>query len=177
MPADILLFWPQLISILGAIVLVVLWMNRRFNQIDRHFDTVDRRLERIEIRLGIVEHQSRSLLTAFRPVLSSLVSGQPIPQDEGFRLLAEALKPAPIDALIREIQHASNPLSPDEVNRLRDYIDRLRRGRRLSPDEAREFYTLSDILTREYPTHEASWLLYVLAGILIGLILAEPRRG
>jgi hypothetical protein len=64
-------------------------------------------------------------------------------------------------------------MTQDDLNRLRAYTDRLRIGQLLSPVEAHDFYRLTDTMTREYPSNEGTWLLFLLAGIAVGMILSE----
>lgn len=79
------------------------------------------------------------------------------------------------EELMRQIRPSPNPLPAEDIERLRIYIDRLRRGEWLTPPEARDFYRISDVVTREYPNLEGSWVLFVAAGIVLGLMLAESK--
>ena len=77
--------------------------------------------------------------------------------------------------IISKIEPTVNPLSQQDLNRLQSYVERLRQGGVLVPDEAREFYRLSDIITHEYPTNEGAWLLFLIGGILLGMAIADSR--
>jgi hypothetical protein len=72
-----------------------------------------------------------------------------------------------------ENEPSGNPLSQTDIDHLRGYVSRLKQGSGLTADEARDFYRISDIVTREYPAHEGSWLLFVVAGMVLGLALAK----
>jgi hypothetical protein len=54
-------------------------------------------------------------------------------------------------------------------------VERLKRGEMLSPDEARDFYRLTDIVTREYPGNEGTGLLFLIGGILLGAMLSDAK--
>lgn len=101
MPLDVpqpVQFWVQLVAPIVAIVGATMWMVRAVNRLDR-------RLEHVQLQIGTVEYQNRALLKAFPPVISSLIAGQ-----------------------LSTIQPISNPLSQDELTRLRGYVQRLRQG-------------------------------------------------
>lgn len=162
-------FWIQLLAPIAVIVSTALWMNRGFNRLDR-------RLERIELRVATVEHQNRALLKAFPPVISTLMLSQLMTPEQGTRLIGTALEAPPIEDLLRRIQPTTNPLSQDELNRLRLYVERLKHRELLTWEEAQDFYRLSDVVSHEYPGNEGSWLLFLIGGIVLGLVIAGPRK-
>lgn len=157
------------VSIVGTVITGVIWIVRAINK-------VHRRLEHIALRIGTVEHQNRALLKAFPQAISSLMGGKLMTREEGIALIGAALEAASIHNLLREIEPSANPLPLQDVNRLRSYVERLKHGHPLTPDEARDFYRLSDIITHEYPSNEGSWLLFLIGGIVLGLMLAPPDR-
>ncbi len=93
--------------------------------------------------------------------------------DRGNELIATALEPTPIAEILSKIRATTNPLSQDDIDRLRNYVGRLQQSQLLTTPEAQDFYRLSDIVTREYPTYEGSWLLFLVGGILVGMIAAQ----
>jgi hypothetical protein len=161
--------WNELvipISTLSAVVAATVWIQRTLSRLER-------RLEHIEIRISTVEFQNRALLKAFPQVISSLMAGKFMTSEQGSQLIATALETASISEILNKIQPTTNPLTQDDLNRLRGYTERLRLGHWLTPEEAQDFYRLSDIITREYPSSEGSWLLFLIAGILLGTIIAK----
>lgn len=161
--------WFQFVTIIATVVGAAVWILRVLNKLDR-------RLERIELRVGTVEHQNRALLKAFPQVISSLLAEKPMTPEQGIRLMATALEPAPLDELLSKMQSAANPVSQGDLNRLRNYIQRLRQGDWLTADEAHDFYRLADLTTREYPSNEGSWLLFLVGGIVLGVILSGSKN-
>jgi hypothetical protein len=53
------------------------------------------------------------------------------------------------------------------------YLERVKAGSSLAPQEARDFYQTADIIIREYPANEGSWLLFLIAGIFLGAALSK----
>jgi hypothetical protein len=136
---------------------------------------LETRLTHIEVRLCTVEFQNRAILKAFPPIVSSLITSQAMTTEQGTQLIATALDIAPIPDFLRDIKPTVNPLSQGDLDQFRGYVARLRIGQPLNPEEARDFYRISDIITREYPNHEASWLLFLIGGILLGAMLADKK--
>ena len=95
---------------------------------------------------------------------------------QGTELISTALEVAPISEILSQIKPTLNPLSQADVDRLRDYVERLKQGMPLTVPETHDFYRLSDIITREYPTSEGSWLLFLVAGILLGALAAGSKK-
>ncbi len=164
--------WLQLVAlivtILGAALGVAVWVLRVISRVQGH-------LERIELRIGTVEHQNRALLKAFPQVISSLMTGDLMTRQQGSQIIAIALEPAPIDDLLRQIQ----PTPTRFLWRTRTAcgtVRRLKQGDWLTPEEARDFYRLTDTVSREYPSNEGSWLLSAVGGLVLGLILADPKK-
>ena len=82
----------------------------------------------------------------------------------------------PIEQHLRDIKPTVNPLSQGDVDQLRSYVERLKYGNTLSPLEARDFYRISDIVTREYPSNEGSWLLFLIGGIVLGAMISDIKK-
>jgi len=90
-------------------------------------------------------------------------------------MISTALDSPPIAEFLRTLRPTENPLSQADVDRLRNYVDRLKFGQMLTPDEARDFYRLTDTVTREYPGNEGTWLLFLIGGILLGAMLSTSK--
>jgi hypothetical protein len=99
------------------------------------------------------------------------MGAQIMPSDRGIQLIADALEAPPIAEILRTIRPISNPFSQEDLDRLNTYVERLKHGAWLSPQEAQEFYRLSDVITHEYPAKEGSWLLFLIGGILLGMMI------
>ena len=134
---------------------------------------IDHRLDQIDLRLSTVEYQNRALLRTFPQVVASLIKAHVVSSDQGVQIIADALEASPLAEFIRNIRPTTNPLSQGDVDRLRSYSERLRSGLWLSPTEAQDFYRISEIITREYPVNEGSWLLFLIGGMLLGAALSK----
>jgi hypothetical protein len=123
-----------------------------------------------------VEAQNKALLKTFPRVIAGLMNYKIMTVQEGTSLIADSLESAPMADLLRDIKPTVNPLSQLDVDRLRQYVEWVKQNRQLTPDQARDFYRIADIVTHEYPSNEAAWLLFLIGGILLGLILADAKK-
>lgn len=67
----------------------------------------------------------------------------------------------------------TNPISVDEVARLRSYLERMQKGESLSPEQAKDMQQLSQRVVKEKPDDPGSWMLVLIgvtAGILLGVL-------
>jgi len=165
--------WVQLVAPILAIVGAAIAIVRR---IERDHARLDSRLERIELRIATVEFQNRALLRAFPQVISTLMAGRLMTSERGTELIATALENPAIAEILRQIKPSTNPLSQADLDRLNSYIAGLKMGGSLNAAQAQDFYRLTDIITREYPSNEGSWLLFLIGGILIGAIISDAKK-
>ncbi len=163
-----MLAWLQLDAPIVAIVGAALWLERRLGRLDR-------RLEHIELRIGTVESQNRALLKAFPQLISSLMAAKQLTPEQGTQLIATAPEAPPISEILSKIQPTPNPLPLEDVFRLRNYVQRLKQGDWLTPAEAQDFYRLTDTVSREYPGNEGSWLLFLVGGLVLGLLAGSKK--
>jgi len=169
MPPWVVILFEVVFPTIAAIV-VATW------RITRSLGRLDARLANIEVRIATLESQNRALLKAFPQVISSLIAGHLMTAEQGTQLIATALEVAPIAEILTKIQPTLNPLSQADVDRLRNYVERLKQGAQLTVQETHDFYRLSDIITREYPSNEGSWLLFLVAGILLGALITGSKK-
>ncbi len=161
--------WLQFVAPIVTILGVAVWVVRKL-------DRLDSRLTQIQIPIAAVEYQNRALLKAFPQVIASLMAAKLMTPEQGSQLIATSLDAAPINDLLSKIQPTANPLPLEDLNRLRNYVQRLKQGNWLSPDEGRDFYRLEDTVSREYPSNEGSWLLFLVGGLVLGIILADSKK-
>ena len=62
-----------------------------------------------------------------------------------------------------------NPISKEEVMRLQKYVEMARRNDVFSPDDAQDFYNLSELVTQERSDDEGAWSILMLATIILAL--------
>jgi hypothetical protein len=104
-----------------------------------------------------------------------LITGHIVTTEQGTQMISTALDSPPIAEFLRTLRPTENPLSQADVDKLRNYVERLKRSDILHRDEARDFYRLTDIVTREYPGNEGTWLLFLIGGILLGAMLSDAK--
>jgi hypothetical protein len=168
--------WIQIAGFCVAVIAPVATIVGIAIRITRILSRLEKRLENIELRIATVEFQNRALLKGFPQVIASLMAAHAVSHEQGAQMIATVLDSPPIADFLRQIKPTINPLSQADLDRFRNYVDRLRLGQLLNPDEVRDFYRISDIVTREYPGNESSWLIFLVGGILLGALLASTKK-
>jgi hypothetical protein len=69
-----------------------------------------------------------------------------------------------------------NPLSAEEMNRFRRYIDKIRHGELFTIDEAKDFNQLATRLREEKPDHAGAWIIVALAALVLGYVLGKSEK-
>lgn len=164
-----MLNWSAFVTLFLAVIGCTIWITRKLERLEH-------RLENIELRVATIEFQNRALLRAFPQVVSSLISGKIVTIEQGTMMISTALASPPIAEFLREIKPTVNPLSQDDVDRLRNYVGRMQAGETLNPLEGMDFYRITNIVAAEYPNNESSWLLFLIGGIVLGLLLADAKK-
>ncbi len=161
--------WIQLVTPVVTIAGFGVWILHTLWRLETQ-------LQHIDVRLCTVEFQNRALLKAVPQIISSLITAHAMTVEQGTQVITTALDTAPIPDFLRNIKPTVNPLSQADVNQLQSYVARLKLGQALTVSEAQDFYRISDIITREYPNNEGSWLLFLIGGILLGAMIASANK-
>jgi hypothetical protein len=170
------------LAILGAILGVFLWLQKRLGELERELGAIRADLKELAHRLDLIRvqgdshgQQLRSLFRGISGIVGLLARVPGIPPAELTRMLAGTFEPPDIDRTIRELM-AGNPFSLDETNRLRIYYGMARRGEAFSDEQARDFYLLSQRATEERPTSDAMWTLFLIASAFLGLYASARQE-
>lgn len=161
------------VSVILTIIAAVFKLTRAIDHAERRIDS---RLERLEMRVAVLENQNRVFLQVFPKSITSLVREHVLTVETGMSFVTETLGTTPLSELFKDIKPTDNPLSQADLDTVRGYVERLRAGQPLNVLEARDFNRITDIITREYPANQNSWLLYVVGGLLLGALLAEANK-
>jgi hypothetical protein len=81
-----------------------------------------------------------------------------------------------INQLLNRIK-AGNPISQDELERLKKYVARTQQGKLLTEEEARDFYNISKKIESEdaYKSDVGAILLVGLAAFILGLVIGSSN--
>jgi hypothetical protein len=161
--------WGQLAGFLSVIIAIIAAVYK----ITRSIDRIDHRIQRLELRIASLEGQHRAFLKTWPKIISALVEGRVLSSNTGIVLVEEALSTPPMADLFKDINPTFNPLSQADIDTIRGYVERLKAGQPLTATEAQDFYRIADIITHEYPANENSWLLFLIAGFVLGLMLSK----
>ena len=119
---------------------------------------------------GIVS-SIKNLFKAVTTLTGASVKAQVLSSDEAIKLIAETISFEATEKAISDLR-GRNPISPDEVERLKCYVDKIKTQQHFTRDEVIDFYRLADKAASER-TDEGTWLLLMLASFLFGLWLGQ----
>lgn len=167
--------WQSTVSIIAVIVGAVVWITSRFSKVDRRIHKVDHRIDAVRDGLGeaisVMGNSLSAILNIQETVVTILAKANLIKAEEQIELYKN-LASAHVGSIARavdSIRRAGNPFSPEEVQRLEHYTDKLIRGQRFTSDEVMDFHALAHKLKKERPEQEGTWYLVALAAFLLGM--------
>jgi len=151
---------------LATIVGLAYWLGRKFESIESRFREIDRRFERIEDAIEGVKAKIDRLGMAFTNYQEFFVE---------YLASEGALRPQSASLLAREARRLiglvlSNPLSPEEKERLRELFEKSERGD-LTVDEAYELLELARKILSEYGDRPEAWKFHAYAALMVGLAI------
>jgi hypothetical protein len=164
--------WQTVVTILGSIFVAALtfawWLRGRF-------DHIDKKLERIYVVVSSSLNGLRKLLSEWNPKLVGILKKSSLLDDDTYH---ELMTPTILNEILEALAkgESGNPISTEERATLRRYLEKLKRGEILNQDEAREFYELSERVSRE-TTEPWVWSLLIIAAFALGWWFGGSRDG
>ncbi len=68
-----------------------------------------------------------------------------------------------------------NPISAEEAQRLQLYVERARANQPFTPQEAQDFYDLSQRVSKDRSQDEGAWGILLLAAFILALYVLAKR--
>ncbi len=69
-----------------------------------------------------------------------------------------------------------NPISAEEARRLQWYVERARKNEFFRPEEAQDFYNLSQRVSQDRSDDQGAWGLLLLAAFILALYFLSQER-
>lgn len=166
MTVESLLVWINLGLLILGLIGGWLYLARRFGALEENF------------RQGL--KSIAAYMESHGRLLGALSEAEVIPA-QALHQIKEPLLRATIDPITRLLDRLTpgNPVTADEVQRLRSYTARVQRGETLTLEEAEDFYRLSKKLAEEEPYKRDIGTVFLvgLAAFVLGLILGSRGNG
>lgn len=134
------------------------------------YATISSRLGELKGRTGSNNERMNRLETRF----DNFLLGASIPKERReseVRPLIERF-----DKFLNLLEKKKNPISSEQINRLRTYRNKIAHGIPLKPEEYRDFQSLLKEIRKELPKRqrgEFDWLAAALLGFIAGLIIGS----
>lgn len=168
--------WSEIATVVGTAVviggLVAGWVNHAVHQIRDQIAQVGAQTVQ---QLGQLEIHTRTLTLALHTLIPAIAWKEASPVDPREIDLVRAQLAQMLIQGIRREEAWHNPLSEEELNRLRGYQQRLERGEPLSVSEAEDMKALAERMATEHPNDGTFASLLLLATLFLALLLA-PRK-
>lgn len=134
------------------------------------YATISSRLGKLEGRVGSNNERMSRLETRFDNFILALSIPKEKRESE-VRPLVEKL-----DKFINLFEKEKNPISTEQINKLKTYRNKLAHGIPLKPEEYQGFQSLLKQISKELPKQqkgEFDWLVGALLGFVAGLIIGS----
>jgi len=112
---------------------------------------------------------------AFASLMSVLSKYDAIKKED----LIDILSKTSTDSINKTLQSikggTGNPISAEEARRLQKYVDRARANDTFTPDEARDFYDLSQRVSQDRSDDKGAWGILLLAAFIFALYFLSRK--
>ncbi len=150
---------PALISAALTILIMLLTLSFRFGKMYNKIENTENRLKRIE--------------STYDNFMATLISKMP-GGNAGDRVNLDPLLER-FDKLLSNISPKGNPITGDDINKLKQFRNKIAQGSQFTLHEYREFENLSKKIEKELPENtrnEYNWVIAGLLGVALGLLIA-----
>jgi len=159
-------------SFVVALTTTLLLIQNKLGKVEGLIDGINRRQDDLNSRVTKVEDQQYNFLVNFVNGSNAKKHGVP----ESTQILLDKL-----DYILSRVKPNGNPISQDEINRVRAYRNKIAHGDFLSPEETKDMIQLLDKLKDELSTDEqkeefdtiAAGILGFIGGLLIAALFSD----
>lgn len=155
-----------IVTLIPIIIGGVWWLGYRFAIIDRKIGKLDTRTTHIEKSL-----QNHTLV--FFDLISMLSKSGTI-RLEDITSLRDVFSFEPIRSVIDSSGTSGNPLSQDEITRLKNYVDKAEKSTDFTPQEAKDFRELALRVIKKRTDEGIPNLLWI-AAIILGIYYLSKK--
>lgn len=182
--------WISALVSLGAFVLAIIayvfLIGRRFGSLEQEQRSLRKDLQTdlrnlrndLQTWATMVSNQMKGILGLQGITIGMINSRQPLSAEELRKLHEEysKLATAGIETFVDRWKETGSPLTNDEAERLKYYINKARQGSFFSPQEVEEYRNIVNKVEREHPTDPGVWPLIALGAFLFGLFVASQAK-
>ncbi|MBI4570230.1 MAG: hypothetical protein HY719_17700 [Planctomycetes bacterium] len=149
-------------------------VDKRFDGVDKRFDGVDKRLDGVDRRLEILAHTDQLLFDLVVKLAGQTLKGK---ARIAFVERADAQRNMVLARFFQVEEQTGNPLTRPQLKRLKGYYVMMRRKRKFTLRQARDFRRLAEIAAFNPKLHVDAFIGATLLLGLSGLILAAAEEG
>ena len=150
-------------ALLVTVVTIGIGMARRFDRIDSRLDQIEHSIDQIRL-------QGNGHLALTGSLVTALNRQGAISPDELAGILQNFISIGGVLAI------PTNPITPEEHERLAYYLDLARAGGPFTPDQVRDYRAIVAILEEEKPQDPDVWGWVALGALLLGIYLLGKQQ-
>lgn len=117
-----------------------------------------------------------AFLEAFASVIATIAKSNSKISDDMIRIQSKLTSDAINKTLQAIAGGTGNPVSAQEASKLQWYVERARRNEVFTPEEAQDFYNLSQRVSQDRSDDQGAWGILLLAAFIFALYYLSQRR-
>ena len=159
----------------GVIYLKIQNMNADLKELKNHFGEIK---EGKSIHDQLIKSQ-RAAFSAYIEAFTSLIAAIQKATPSISNDLVDLQSKLAADSINKTLQAieggTGNPVSAEEAQMLQSYVEKAQNNESFTPDEAQDFYSLSQRVSEDRSDDEGAWGILLLAGIILALYYLNKK--
>lgn len=159
----------------GVIYLKIQNMNDDIKELKNHLGEIK---EGKSIHDHLIKSQ-RAAFSAYIEAFTSLIAAiqKALPSISNDLIdLQTKLTADSINKTLRAIEGGTgNPVTAEEARRLQEYVEKARKNEYFNPDEAQDFYNISQRVSQDRRDDEGAWRILLLAASILALYYLSKK--
>lgn len=168
---------------LAAIVFGAGALYQKFRGMEQNIKSINKQLNDIgeskNIHDQLINSQRAAFsayIEAFTSLITSLVKANPSMSSDLINIQGKLTLDSTNKTLQAIAGGTGNPVSAEEASRLQRYVERARRNEVFTPQEAQDFYNLSQTVSQDRSDDKGAWAIFLLAAFIFALYVLSKKK-
>lgn len=159
----------------GVIFLKIQYMNDDLKEIKNHLAEIN---ESKNIHEQLIKSQQAAFsvyIEAFTSLIAAIQKDNPSISNDLINLQSKLTSDSINKTLQAIAGGTGNPISAEEARMLQSYVEKAQKNESFTPDEAQEFYKISQRVSEDRTDDEGAWGILLLAGTILALYYLSKK--
>lgn len=168
---------------LSAIVFGAGALYQKFRGMEQDIKSIKKQLNDVgeskSIHDQIIKNQQAvfsAYIEAFTSLITSLVKANPSMSSDLINIQGKLTLDSTNKTLRAIAGGTGNPVSAEEASKLQGYVERARRNDVFTPQEAQDFYNLSQRVSQDRSDDKGAWAIFLLAAFIFALYVLSKKK-